>query len=170
MNKRKELSLVLTLIGIIILSNGFMYTAWAETRFSASSDNVIYDKDTALEWIVGPDEPFTYNRAEAWVKGCQMAGGGWRMPTFGEIRDLYLNSFFSQTRSDAADEFFKTKGWAVWAQPVKEWQEETPWRTAECVGIRGYRKEDMWLVRDYRDTSDLYGGARAWGVRDKEKK
>ena len=51
------------------------------SRYSVSSEGVIADNTTGLEWVVGPDQDINYDEAQVFVKGCKIAGGGWRLPT-----------------------------------------------------------------------------------------
>ena len=54
-----------------------------------SSGGVITGSETGLEWVVGPDQDMDYNQAVQWVRECNTAGGGWRMPTWQELKPLY---------------------------------------------------------------------------------
>lgn len=87
--------------------------ATGKTRFMESTDGVITDSETGLEWVVGPDRDTNYSQAEQWVASLKVAGGGWRMPTRQELRTLYLEGV-GQRNMDPA---FKTTGWWVWAEP-----------------------------------------------------
>jgi hypothetical protein len=82
------------------------------TRFTVSSDGVITDSRTSLEWVVGPDRNTNYLQAEQWVAACSVAGGGWRMPTRQELRTLHLDGFGERNMDPA----FKHTGWWVWAE------------------------------------------------------
>ena len=82
------LSLVLGLALVVSCSQG--YSATVDNRFSDSAEGVITDNNTGLEWVVGPDRPTSYNEAVAWVQGCEISGGKWRMPTRAELHGLYV--------------------------------------------------------------------------------
>jgi hypothetical protein len=82
-------------------------------RFSMSSDGVITDSETGLEWVVGPDRDTNYAQATQWVAGCKVSGGEWRMPTRQELRMLYQKGVGERNMDPA----FKTSGWSVWAEP-----------------------------------------------------
>jgi len=82
-------------------------------RFMASSDGVITDSLTGLQWIVGPDRKMNYPEAEQWVSDCNVAGGGWRMPTRLELSTLYRKRATWRNMDPA----FKTTGVYVWAEP-----------------------------------------------------
>ena len=78
-----------------------------------SSGGVIADPETGLEWVVGPDQNMDYSQAVQWVSECNTAGGGWRMPTWQELKPLYDRGVGTRNMEPA----FKTTGWNVWAQP-----------------------------------------------------
>lgn len=82
-------------------------------RYTVSSEGVIHDSHTGLEWLVGPDKYTSYRDAESWVKKSKVAGGGWRMPTRAELRTLFQESVGTRNM----DPVFKTTGWWVWAEP-----------------------------------------------------
>ncbi|MGB3975603.1 MAG: carboxypeptidase regulatory-like domain-containing protein [bacterium] len=58
------------------------------TWFNVSSDGVLTNSITGQEWVVGPDRDFDYTEAMSWIAGCNVAGGGWRMPTLEEMETL----------------------------------------------------------------------------------
>jgi YARHG domain/Protein of unknown function (DUF1566) len=60
-----------------------------QTRFSKSQCGSIRDEKTRLEWFVGPDRNVSWYEANQWVGRLDACGGGWRMPTVGDIRSLY---------------------------------------------------------------------------------
>lgn len=82
-------------------------------RFTVSSEGVIGDSQTGLEWVVGPDRNTNYAQAEQWVSACKAAGGGWRMPTRAELKTLYQRGL-GEGNMDPA---FKTTGIRIWAEP-----------------------------------------------------
>lgn len=85
-------------------------------RYSISSDGVVKDNTTGLEWVVGPDIRATYDGAEEWVKECRIAGGGWRMPTRAELRHLHV----WDQKTQNMDPVFKTTGRCIWAEPKED--------------------------------------------------
>ncbi|MBN1904091.1 MAG: DUF1566 domain-containing protein [Deltaproteobacteria bacterium] len=87
--------------------------ATGATRFAVSSEGVITDSTTGLEWVVGPDRDPNYSQAIQWVSECNVAGGNWRMPTRSELSTLYQNGVGERNM----DPSFKTTGWWVWAEP-----------------------------------------------------
>jgi hypothetical protein len=81
--------------------------------FPVSPDGVITDTQTGLQWVVGPDSDTDYDTAEKWVAACNIAGGGWRMPTRQELESIYLPGEGERNMPVV----FKTTGWFVWAEP-----------------------------------------------------
>jgi hypothetical protein len=86
--------------------------ATGATRFNVSSDGVILDTKTGLEWLTGPDRDMNYVQAKQWVARCNVAGGNWRMPTRGEIATLYQEGVGKHN----IDPAFKFTGWFVWSE------------------------------------------------------
>jgi hypothetical protein len=86
--------------------------ATSKTRFAVSSDGVISDADSGLEWLEGPNQDTKYASATNWVANCKVAGGGWRMPTVQELKTLYLPGVGQRNM----DPVFKTSVWRVWAE------------------------------------------------------
>jgi hypothetical protein len=82
-------------------------------RFMVSSEGVIRDSRTDLEWVVGPDRDTNYPQAEQWVANCTVMGGGWRMPTRQELITIYQQEWWGMK----LDSVFKTTGYYVWAEP-----------------------------------------------------
>ncbi|HNR29686.1 MAG TPA: DUF1566 domain-containing protein, partial [Candidatus Hydrogenedentes bacterium] len=82
-------------------------------RFTLSGEGVVADSQTGLEWVAGPDRDTNYAQAEQWVAGCNVAGGGWRMPTRQELATLYQEGIGERNMDPA----FRTTGWYVWAEP-----------------------------------------------------
>lgn len=121
--------------------------ATGKPRYSASAGGVITDNNTGLEWVVGPDKGINYNNAEAWVKGCGIAGGGWRMPTLVELRGLRSEGLGDRNMDSA----FKTTGGYVWATQKDS---SAAWAFELGEGIEGSGS------RDHDD-----GWGRVFGVR-----
>ena len=71
---------------------------------------IIYDSRTGLEWYVGPDKATNWNEAKSWVENLTVGGGGWRMPTWKEVRGLYKKGVGTRNMDPA----FDTYGWIVW--------------------------------------------------------
>lgn len=81
-------------------------------RFEISAEGVIYDSETGLEWVIGSDKNTNYEQANQWVAGCNMAGGGWRMPTRKELLGIYQKDIGDRN----LDPVFKITGFYVWAE------------------------------------------------------
>jgi len=94
--------------------------ATGATRFVVSSEGVISDSKSDLDWVVGPDRNTNYAEAEQWVTTNKVAGGGWRMPTRQELSILYQRGIGVRNMDPA----FKTTGWYVWGEargPSSAW-------------------------------------------------
>ena len=85
--------------------------ATGATRFAVSSEGVITDSKTGLEWTVGPHN--TYSEAEQWVAACNVAGGGWRMPTRQQLATLHQAGIGVFN----IDPVFHVTSWWVWVEP-----------------------------------------------------
>lgn len=88
-------------------------TQHVAARFTVSSDGVINDAETGLEWVVEQDRSTNYAQAEQWVAACNVAGGRWRMPTRQELKSLYQPGLGEHS----IDPVFKFSGASCWAEP-----------------------------------------------------
>jgi hypothetical protein len=75
------------------------------------STGIVYDKKTNLEWYVGPDEDTNWHQADKWVKGLDIGGGGWQLPTESDLRSIYSPKTAPRNMSP----LFETTGWWVWS-------------------------------------------------------
>ena len=76
----------------------------------AYATGVVYDKNTGLEWLAGPDGNTTWNEARSWVNNLTV-GGGWRMPTRKELKALYQKGAGTRNMTP----LLETTGWWVWS-------------------------------------------------------
>jgi len=81
----------------------------------AYATGVVYDKNTGLEWLAGPDRDTTWDEARSWVANLTVAGGGWRMPTRKELKALYQKGVGTRNIT----RLLKTTGWGVWSGETK---------------------------------------------------
>ena len=81
----------------------------------AYGNGVVYDKNTGLEWIAGPDKDTSWNDAKKWVENLTVSGGGWRMPTRKELETLYKPGAGKRNMTP----LLKTTGWWVWSGETK---------------------------------------------------
>jgi hypothetical protein len=88
-----------------------------DVSFVAYENGVVYDKNTELEWIAGPDKDTTWNEAKNWVNNLRVAGGKWRMPTRDELKTLFIKEMGSRNMT----QFLATTGWYVWSVDTKGW-------------------------------------------------
>jgi len=64
--------------------------------FERLANGIVFDAGTGLEWYVGPDRDTNWTEAKKWTENLdvpadkwRLFGGGWRLPTLGELRSLY---------------------------------------------------------------------------------
>jgi hypothetical protein len=84
-------------------------------NFIKLDDDVVYDKNTGLEWYAGPDKGTSWNDANKWVENLTVAGGGWRLPTRQELKTLYNKGVGTHNMTP----LLKTTGWFVWSSETK---------------------------------------------------
>ncbi len=63
-------------------------------RFLVSSDNVITDIVTGLQWKVGPNRDIDWYEARIWIASL---GGNWRLPYHYELDELYNANITTMT-------------------------------------------------------------------------
>lgn len=85
-------------------------------NFIAYATGVVYDRDTGLEWYVGPDRDTTWEEAKSWVLNLKVAGGDWRMPTKNELKTLYRKGVGTRNTTP----LLRTTGWWVWSAETRE--------------------------------------------------
>jgi hypothetical protein len=90
-------------------------------QFILYANKVVYDKNMGLEWIVGPDRHTNWYDAKRWVESLDVEGGGWRMPTRGELKTLYKRRAGTRNMTP----LLKTTGWRVWTG--EDWDSESAW-------------------------------------------
>ena len=81
----------------------------------AYATGVVYDTNTGLEWLAGPDRNTNWDEARSWVANLTVGNGGWRMPTIKELKTLYQKG--TGTRNTTS--LLKTTGWWVWSGETK---------------------------------------------------
>lgn len=85
--ERKCLSFSIMMIcTILLISNIPAFANSISERFSVSPDGIIIDSETGLQWMVGPDNDFTWVEAREWIDNLE---GNWRMPSKWELLDLF---------------------------------------------------------------------------------
>jgi len=83
--------------------------------FIAYTSGVVYDRNTGLEWIVGPNRDTSWYQAKSWVESLSIDGGGWRMPTKAELKTLYQKGVGTHNMTS----LLKTTGGWVWSGELK---------------------------------------------------
>jgi hypothetical protein len=104
-------------------------------RFIAYKNGIVYDTETKLEWVAGPDKDMNWYEAKEWVDNLNIAGGGWRMPTLDELQGLFKKRAGSRNMTP----LLKTTGWGVWSGEIKG--SSGAWRFGfHGVGLREWRR------------------------------
>jgi len=78
-------------------------------------NGIVYDKNTDLEWVAGPDRDTNENRAKSWVNNLDINGGRWRMPSKSELKGLYKRGEGKRNMTS----LLETTGWFVWSSVEK---------------------------------------------------
>ena len=118
--------------------------------FIAYATGVVYDKNSGLEWYAGPDKNTSWNDAKRWVESLNVAGGGWRMPTRQELKNLYKKGAGERNMTP----LLKTSGWWVWSGETKG--SSSAWNFFFLSGF------DYWFNRDFSNY-----GRRGFAVRSR---
>ena len=105
-------------------------------QFIAHANGVIYDKNTNLEWIVGPDRDTDWYDAKKWVENLRVAGGGWKMPSRKELRTLYKPGAGVHNMTP----LLKTTGLWVWSGEIRS--SSSAWGFGFSVGYEYWEKRD----------------------------
>lgn len=80
-------------------------------------NGIVYDSQTGLEWIIGPDRDTSFTTAKDWVEKLSTNGGGWRLPTRSELRSLYHKEGWFSVSMPAWVEFPDSGIWSNHVQP-----------------------------------------------------
>jgi|GEM_PF-3416008 len=87
----------------------------AGDQFIKYKTGVVKNTQTGLEWVAGPDRNTKWGDAKKWVESLNVDGGGWRMPTWGELRTLYQKDTGTRNMTP----FLETTGWYIWSGETK---------------------------------------------------
>ena len=82
-----------------------------DDQYSKYKNGIVYDKETGLEWVAGPDKYMGGNAAQKWAKNLNLDGGGWRMPSGYELKGLYESGAGARNMTSLLD----TSAWWVWS-------------------------------------------------------
>lgn len=113
--------------------------------FQKYRNGVIFDACTGFEWHPGPDRAMSWEEARDWVKSLE--GGGWRMPTEGELDTLHRIGDGARQLAPV----FDNSGYWIWAGSTRDAASE--WLFRFSYGGEG------WSGRPHSD------GGRALAVR-----
>ena len=103
-----------TVLLLLFVADG---SAKQEQRFVLlTSNGIVRDTRTELEWKVGPDKDMHWDEARSWVQNLKLDGGSWRMPTLDELEGLYKKGHGSLNMTP----LLKTTGWQVWSNKLKD--------------------------------------------------
>ena len=83
--------------------------------YVAYTNGIVRNTNTGLEWKAGPNKNTSWGKARSWVQSLNLDGGGWRMPTKGELKSLYR----AGTGTCNMTPLFKTTAWWVWSKETK---------------------------------------------------
>ena len=86
-----------------------------QPRFTKADNGVITDRDTGLDWYVGPNPDNTWHEAKAWTESLTVAGGGWRLPTMAELKAIYQKG----ASANNMDPLFQAKGAWAWSGELR---------------------------------------------------
>jgi len=80
--------------------------------YIALGGGVVRDKKTGLEWLTGYGWHMELNETKSWVEGLSLIlGGGWRMPTIDELRNLYVEGYGTHNLTP----LLATTSWRIWS-------------------------------------------------------
>jgi len=113
-------------------------------------NGVVFDSETGLEWVAGPDRDTTWKDARTWVAELKLEGGKWRMPTRRELGTIYVKGL----RENNLVPLFKSNGWFVWSSEKKG---HGAWYFNFLYGIWGW------------DNPNKSGTVRGFAVRSKKR-
>lgn len=92
-------------------------------RFVKDVYGVIIDKQTGLQWYMGPNEDMTWRQAQSWTQSLSAGGGGWRMPTVSELRGLYGTGEYTpanKSYSVKIDPIFQLGACCPWSSDTRD--------------------------------------------------
>jgi len=80
-------------------------------RFSFYPNGIVKDTETGLEWVVGSDKDTTWEEARSWANSLEIDGGGWRLPTMDELKNVYKKGLWGRYPPP----FYKNSGLYIWS-------------------------------------------------------
>jgi hypothetical protein len=90
-------------------------------RYVAYANRVVCDCFSGLEWLPGPDKDMSWEAGIRWASGLSTGGGGWRLPTLGELKGLFKKN----KRGDNLSPLFETDITDIWSCEIQD--EESAW-------------------------------------------
>jgi hypothetical protein len=104
-------------------------TVASDGRFDKLASGVVRDTKSGLDWYAGPDKDSGWDDVKGWVAGLRVDGGGWRLPTINELKELYQKGAGSRNMTP----LLETTGWWVWSG---EFNAGVGWVTLDFNGGR----------------------------------
>ncbi len=86
-----------------------------EGHYEKYASGIVKDNKTGQEWYAGPDKGMDWDKARRWVASLNVDGGGWRMPTWNELKGLYQKRAGTRNMTP----LLKTTGYFVWSGETK---------------------------------------------------
>ena len=129
--------------------------------YVAYANGIVKDTKSGLEWKAGPDKDTNWNEARSWVQSLDLDGGGWRLPTLGELEGLYKNG-----AGDRKVHLLKASGHFVWSDKTED-SHGGAWFFEFFSGNRDWLYPDSSRFFCHSDRRS-YGG-RAFAVRSQQK-
>jgi|GEM_PF-701473 hypothetical protein len=89
--------------------------------FKVSKDGVITDTRTGLEWAPDPGKPMTWEQSVNYAKSLALAGGGWRLPSMAELKELFiLDEDYMKEDGYYIDPAFHLQGCCSWSSQLRD--------------------------------------------------
>ena len=85
-------------------------------RYVAYVNRVICDCYSGLEWLPGPDKDMSWEEGCQWARSLSTGGGGWRLPTLGELRGLFKKN----KTGDNLSPLFDISATDVWSSETQD--------------------------------------------------
>jgi uncharacterized caspase-like protein len=137
-------------------------------NFIKQDNGIVYDERTNQEWYAGPDEDTTWIEADKWAKrltvsgdGWRLFGGGWRLPTYEELRSLYVK----EAGTNNIIPLLQTSGSRLWTNEKKTSMRDSYWGPVDTSLARAFVFKGGY---DYWEAIVRPNGYRAFAVRTRK--
>jgi len=108
------------LLCCFIISDACAESNKSGDRFSKDRNGIITDRQTGLQWYIGPNLPTSsYDATIFWNASDSVDGGKWRMPSLSELENLYGSGSVDaicarNKRTFSINPIFGAGCWLVW--------------------------------------------------------